>query len=721
MFLPAKILLTAFLALLCLNEIAPAGESDPDVLAEDARRLLKEDRYAESLALWMRLIDDSGAHPSVTEGDAHWYASRCLRYLGEPKNAAGLLESYLKRFPRGKGGFAANLGIFYSYDEAGEEKPARKAGKRVFAGWPEANGTFTVLRMWVERGWKVPRLKTPFKTLYDWTFKRIEGTRDPELRLAFLDILSTQHRNEGFVTDGAILYCQAWAHIQAGRPEEGLALGEKHLKLYPKDVNRDKMRVLMARALLDLSPPMTKRARKLLRAVVANAGPKYRKQAEELLGVEPRDRSIQIEKGCPKPEGLSKIVVLTNLSSGSDWFRAAAKWRKARSAEVVQFRGSDPKAAMGSLRRIGPEFVAVHVKPETIDNNFHLGVLELCRGLDRDPMPDFHFGYLTARNPKDLEAFLAGILEKEARGGTSGDVVAVQGPGGRLASLDFLLHYGHGTPRRVVGGLDAAGVAALALENGPVVFSGACFNGVCGLSFESSVRDYTFHTPRMLRPEEVISLAWIHAGATGLFAALDGDRGEMAMAEWEYFREHAASLGEVIGHTYRSVFTSLKEDYGDFPRYRAGQPRRTYFFDVMLRGWTSRILISDPMYRPLKRPLTGPTARASARRSGDAIVVEVESVRFVSGPFINILPRLAGTPFREKRLYARVALPEGFTGRLGRPKVALSGKAAGVDLSRRLVRHEVWGGRRYVTVQAESASGKLVTAGAKTTWTFPIR
>jgi len=713
--------LAVLLVLVCLSGVAFAKDTDPAALAKEAGRLLKEDRFSESLVIWTRLIDDCRKHPVVTEGDAHWFASRCLRHLGEPKAAAELLESYLKRFPKGKGGFAASVGIFYARDEAGQEKLAQKAGKRVFAGWPKANDTFTVLRMWVERGWKVPRLKTPFKTLYGWTFDRITGTRDPELRLAFLGIIEKQYRTEDFVKDGAILYCQAWAHIEAGRPEEGLALGEKHLKLYPKDINRDKVRVLMARALLEFSPPETERAHRLLKAVVANGPAKYRKQAQELLGIEPKDKSIQIEKGCPKPEGLSKIVVLTNLPAGGDWFKAAAAWRKFRDAEVVQFRGTDPHGAAGALRRIGPEFVAVHVKPETLDNNFHLGVLELCRGLDADPMPDFHFGYLTARNPKDLEAFLARIVAREASGGTTGGVVSVGGSGGQLTTLDFLLHYGHGTPRRVVGGLDASGVAALTLDNRPVVFSGACFNGVCGLSFESSCRDYTFHAPRMLGPDDVISLAWIHAGATGLLAALDADRGEMAMAEWEYFREHAAPLGEVIGHTYRSVFTSLKDDYAGFPRYRAGQPRRTYFFDVMLRGWTSRILISDPMYRPLKQPLAGPTTRAGVKRSGDEIVIEVNAVRFVSGPFINMLPRIAGTPFREKRLYARVALPEGFKGRLGSPKVELSGKAAGAKLSRRLVRHEVWGGRRYVTVQAESLSGKLVTAGATVTWTFVLR
>ena len=195
----------------------------------------------------------------------------------------------------------------------------------------------------------------------------------------------------------------------------------------------------------------------------------------------------------------------------------------------------------------------------------------------------------------------------------------------------------------------------------------------------------------------------------------------MAMAEWEHFLEHAPSLGEAIGFTYRSIFMSLADDYAGFPRYQAGQPRNVSFFSVMLRGWTSRILISDPAYRPLQSPLAAPTTKSSAKVSAKQVTVTVEVKRFVSGPFINILPRRAGTPFMERRLYARVAMPESFKGRLGRPQIVLSGKATGAKLSRRRIRHEVWGGRRYVCVQLESASGKLVTPGAVATLSFERR
>ena len=62
--------------------------------------------------------------------------------------------------------------------------------------------------------------------------------------------------------------------------------------------------------------------------------------------------------------------------------------------------------------------------PATVDVNFHLDLLELCRSLDADPLPDFYFGYLTAATPEDLTRFTERILAKEAAGG-AGAVVAL--------------------------------------------------------------------------------------------------------------------------------------------------------------------------------------------------------------------------------------------------------------------------------------------------------
>ena len=89
-------------------------------------------------------------------------------------------------------------------------------------------------------------------------------------------------------------------------------------------------------------------------------------------------------------------------------------------------------------------------------------------------------------------------------------------------------------------------IADLDLPRGPVVFSGACFNGVVCRSYDRSILEYSYMKPEEVPPEETVALGWVHAGASGLLAALEADRGEMAMMEFDYFKATASSLGEVI-------------------------------------------------------------------------------------------------------------------------------------------------------------------------------
>ncbi|MHC4862081.1 MAG: tetratricopeptide repeat protein, partial [Planctomycetota bacterium] len=625
------------LAVLLLGAVA-AAEQGPEESAKEARRLYDRGRYGQALEIWTTVLGKHRRHELVTDGTAHWHASKCLRQLGEHAEAASLLEGYLKAHPKGKGVFGALAGIFHSWADAGDEKKAMKAGGRVFKSFPNAVGTYWVLRKYLERGWKVPKLATDFDVLYRWTFDRTSGSQYPELRLAMLDLLAALHKGSKFVKGGGILYCRAWCYLKTERYEEAVALGEKHLKQFPRASERDKVRMVVAEALLEMDPPKVERAKKVLEALIRNPG-RYKEQAEKLLAAaKTGGRSIQITEGFPRLEGQGRVVVLTDLPSTSARMKALDAWRKARTAEVVRFRPrGQPSEAARELARLGPEYVAVVVAPETLDGNFHLSMLELCRGLDEDPMPDFSFGYLVARDAKDLGDLATRILAKEREGGRAARLVGTPSSGAAIEGLDFFIHFGHGTPRRIVRGMTASQIAALTLPRRPVVFSGACFNGVCSRSFDRSILELSYKPPEDIDPKETVSLSWIHAGATGLIAALDGDRGEMALAEWEHFRASAAPLGDVVGYQYRLVFASLPETYSGFPRYLPGHAKRTGFHDVMLRGMTSRILISDPSYRPLAEPLDSPflatTAEVDAAKG--ALRVRIEVKRPVSGPFIN--------------------------------------------------------------------------------------
>jgi hypothetical protein len=80
---------------------------------------------------------------------------------------------------------------------------------------------------------------------------------------------------------------------------------------------------------------------------------------------------------------------------------------------------------------------------------------------------------------------------------------------------------------------------------------------------------------------------------------------------------------------------------------------------------------------------------------------------------------MKGNAFPERRLWARVELPDGLEGRLLAPEVRVESGGEALPLIRSCVRHEVWGGRRYVCVHVESKDLSLSRAGTRATFTFP--
>ena len=96
----------------------------------------------------------------------------------------------------------------------------------------------------------------------------------------------------------------------------------------------------VAEAMLAKDPPDIKRAKKVLEALIQNPG-RYKEPAEKMLAAaKTGGTSIQILEGSPRPEGMGKIVLLTDLSASSARFRALEDWRTARDAEVVRRGGA---------------------------------------------------------------------------------------------------------------------------------------------------------------------------------------------------------------------------------------------------------------------------------------------------------------------------------------------------------------------------------------------
>jgi hypothetical protein len=336
-------------------------------------------------------------------------------------------------------------------------------------------------------------------------------------------------------------------------------------------------------------------------------------------------------------------------------------------------------------------------------------------------MPDFQFGYLCARTGEDLAGLVERILVRESSRESEPKAAMAfpSPPGTQLAELDYILHFGHGKPWQIDGGMTGQQITGIELPKSPVVFSGACFTGVLSRSYHRCAYQRIYMKPATISPDRLVSLSWVHAGVSGYFAALEGDRGEMAIAEWDRFRETAAPLGQVMGYQYRLAFTSLPADYEGFPRYIPGHRKRTGFYDVMLRGMVSRILLSDPSFRPLMSPLEKPATAVEVARDEKekTLTVKVTVKRWSKGQFLNYLPK-SGKGIFDRRLYARVPVPEDLRKAPEDPQVRVELGGQPIELTRHHVRYEVWGGRRYLNLQVESTDRRLGQAGSQAVWTF---
>lgn len=661
---------------------------------------------------------------------------RTVRLAAALVAACGAAAILATTSPSSAGEDAAALrGRFDAAVTSGSAADAQGAGRKLLADVPEDEACLHVLRTFLAKGWKWPRLKTAFATLRRWEQDVVDTAKEPDLRLALLDALESLYPKDDAVREGGTHYERAWTNLQAKRWEEAERLAREHVRRFAGGPNADKVRVVvLAPALLGRSPPDTAGARKVLEAVAADERSKYRDRAERMLDELAAGAIwIGIDEGCPRATGLARVALLTDLAADDPLWKALAPWREARAAEVVRFRPGRVRDAAAALRRLGPEFVAVATRPAQVDTNLQWDMVELCRELDGDPMPDFHFGYLVARDAADLRALAERSAAAQPRTdvklanvGTPANVAAV-------APFDAVLHFGHGTPTGIDGGLAASALDAAALPRATLVVSGACYNGAIGRSWHPCTLQPSFCRPVEIEPKDSLALAWVHAGAIGVVAATEADRGEMAGAEWAALRASASRLGEIPTLSYRLAFASLPETWPGMPRQRAGDARSLALFDVMLRGQLSRCLIGDPSAPFLAAPLDTDPVPAEARLDeAGRVVVEVRaSPALRSGTeaqFLatNTLTRsgMAGNAFTERRLFARVELPGDVAAdagaRLGPPEVTFARAGTAIPHLRTSVRHEVWGGRRFVCVHVESGDTALTGDGATATFTFPV-
>ncbi len=710
--------IAALLFCLLTGLAGTAGAADERI--EAAKALTKAGKYAQAAAAWQVVLDELPKDLVVTNGDAHWFAAQANRNHGEIETSIALLRAYLKKHADEDGAFRASRGLFLDLAGEADDAATQTLGKKHLARWPSSRGSYGVAATYLRRGWKLPKLKSSYAAIRSWTYDRTSVSKDPDLRIAFIELIERRFPKEDAVKDGSTLYTKGYGHHMAGRQDEAIKLFRKYLAR--RDDNLETVtRYFLAEALLALDPPDMEKARKHL-AAVSKTGGKYGERADRRLqGLAAGGAArLKLADGFPQEDGLGKVVVLTSYAAGSAERKALKPLIDFHGAKVERFEIDKTERVPAKLKKHGAEFVIVAVPALVIDINFHYDILEICRDLDDDPLPDFHFGYFVAREPSDLAALAERTVrlhEAARKTAAMATVPLTKSNAKKLTELDAVLHFGHGSPWDVNDGMTGVEVGRLELPRAPLVVSGACFNGVCSRSYHPSAYQPIHLRPQTIDPSKLMTLNWVTAGVSGYLAALEADRGEMAIAEWSRLRQHAEPQGAVIGHQYRTVFTSLPANFKAFRRYRLGVTKDTSFYRVMLRGAVSRLLIGDPSLRPLAAPVDEPALAFGWVAGGGGHVLTARVVRFDQGTSQEYLPT-SGDRFRQ-RMYVRAAVPEGADA-LGAHTVTLRRDKGELRPAAVRLYDEVWGGRRYVNLKIESNDGSLGSPGTTMTCIFAV-
>lgn len=190
-----------------------------------------------------------------------------------------------------------------------------------------------------------------------------------------------------------------------GKLAEAIEVQKEWLKRNPKDKSRHYVLFFHGIYLFELGKQA--QARKCWRTIVRQApdspmgeyaalklsdGHVVRRRPRPDAGYQP-GRRLPADAG--RPGGYLVVAVAPRGGAFRDVAGKAAEFHK---GEVVDFDGRDFDGLAKRLAQERPEQVLFVVPPGVLDVNLHRRLLLLSAGLDEDILPDFAFGYLTARD-----------------------------------------------------------------------------------------------------------------------------------------------------------------------------------------------------------------------------------------------------------------------------------------------------------------------------------
>jgi hypothetical protein len=370
----------------------------------------------------------------------------------------------------------------------------------------------------------------------------------------------------------------------------------------------------------------------------------------------------------------AQYVVLCGVPADDPYRAAAVRLAAYRKATLRDFDPTDLAAVRDAFRKAPPRHVALVVRPEQLDFTLARAFLQLATEIDEDPFVDFEYGFVTGRTADDalafvkrseraaerprkatelaevcggldasrlarqpyqlrkgslpsLQAYVKGSSDAAGKGNAGHDRAFVAELLPKLKGASLVTFVGHGMPDEVVGGPDAADLAALELDLA-VVLNVACYTGVTHGWFEQDWRAGKV-VRRVVPPEESFGLAVLRAGVIGYTAytcprpagpELDTDLVELIA--------RGASLGGARRRDYDKTVLGFL-GYGEArlqllpvadgqPLGQVADPVR----EMMLEGATGGILFGDPALVPfVARPDEAPV-QVTWQRRGAQLAVE---------------------------------------------------------------------------------------------------
>lgn len=452
--------------------------------------------------------------------------------------------------------------------------------------------------------------------------------------------------------------------------------------------------------------------------------------------------------------GGTGYVALTDLAESDPYFAAARRLQEHRAARLIRFSSGKVAETLDPIRQAQPMFVAVVVRPETLDVNFAYEMLELAVKVDDDPFTDFAYGFITGTTAADALGLVERTIAAEAGPPPSSGRLLAFGPTntpqadqgstfewlpswqrqriehkpGRfprsnlkdLAGADVIRFWGHGAPDGVDGSLAQSDLNGIGIR-ARMVFAGPCFSAVTGRYYDEPKCCGNLGA-RCVKPGKSLALTFLSKGALSYFGALQEDRCLSAGQEMEYALTSGEAVGMALKHTQDRMVMAQTNGGMRFARLRAGVPRPgEKGLEARLRLAAARILLGDPAFRPFGGQ-GGPAIKAEVRSAGAELGIEATIVD----------PRIRSTfvsPFRDDlctcendndTLYVRARLPRAAGAIQGVKGVALPACLEGAKHGAVEWREEVWRGERFLHVQIDFKHGALGEVPSNTVVRFDV-